>query len=402
MKPANISERAARLREQLAERAAPGALIRGRPSFESTRASLETVRADDVLQRVQSLLSSLPPEEIGDPAAFKQAVKLLLQNGAPGLERLIGSASSDQALLPEQLAWTEAVVLADGTRPSFLLTEGAFKKDHPFLGGWRNDMLSFAPQLRGIAACVGRIQPAAGSAANFIGTGTLVDAGKGLVLTNYHVYEAARQRWGVAMQESGGGVIQVKGDLFIDFVAESGNPASKRWRVREVRLPAGAAVGFAGLDAAVMSIEPVDGDAGALPSTKIALSASADYADGASPTFLTIGYPAAPDPSAPGNGDVDWNFVIQTLFNNRFGVKRAAPGRFLLPPGSVEGDSFAQVFSHDATTFGGASGSLLFAWKDEGAPAFGLHFAGATLSANYAESLARTAQALRGVGLTLD
>ena len=98
---------------------------------------------------------------------------------------------------------------------------------------------------------------------------------------------------------------------------------------------------------------------------------------------------------------MDWHFVLTTLFGNRFGVKRVAPGRFRLAPGSVQGDAFDRVMSHDATTFGGASGSLMFAWKDQGTPGYGLHFAGATLSANYALSLHRAADALKAIGVPL-
>lgn len=395
----DVPARVARVRSNLLERSRAGAESTGAANIEVTPKALDDLHPDDVLERVSSILKAMPQDEVGDPAAFQDALEKLLRHGEAGLKKLIGPARSDAPPTPDQLASAEALIIADGTRPSFLLTEGSFKHDHPFLGTWHDDMVAFAPRLRSLSASIGRIQPLNGSAANFIGTGTLVDAGKGLVLTNHHVYAAARQR--VEMRDNGD-AIEVLGDLVIDFIGESGNPARNRWRIKEVRLPVGAATSFAGVDAAVMRIEPLDAQESKLPIQAITLSASPDYAEGASPTFVTVGYPGPPDVnSAPPGALIDWNFVIATLFNNRFGVKRAAPGRFLLPPGSVPEDHLGHVLSHDATTFGGASGSLLFAWKDDGGPAFGLHFAGATSTANYAVSLERAAKALRWAGLTL-
>ena len=71
------------------------------------------------------------------------------------------------------------------------------------------------------------------------------------------------------------------------------------------------------------------------------------------------------------------------------------------PFGALIAEAFDRVMSHDATTFGGASGSLMFAWKDKGTPGYGLHFSGAALSANYALSLQRAADALKAIGVPL-
>src|SRR5262249_26772279 len=157
-----------------------------------------------------------------------------------------------------------------------------------------------------------------------------------------------------------------------------------RFRVKEVLLPKGFGPGFTGLDAAVLRIEQLDQTESRLPAEAIKLSSDVDYANGVSATLITIGFPGEPDPVTPLGKTIDWNFVIKTLFGNRFGVKRVAPGRFMASPGTVEDDTLGHVLTHNATTFGGASGSLVFAWKDQGSPAFGLHFSGATLSANNA------------------
>jgi len=353
-----------------------------------------------VLQHLDKVVSRMPADEVGDPAAFKCELDKLLKYAEPALKKLLAPSAAAAGLTSDELASAEALVIADGSRPSFLLREGEFAPDHPFLGKWRDDMENFRHPLRKLAACVGRIQLPGGGPTSYNGTGTLVDAAQGLVLTNFHVVEHARKISGVEM-EADGQNLKVKSDWVIDFIGETGSAKRNRWRIKEVRLPAGAGESFAGLDAAVLRIESFD-DESKLPDPAILLSGEADYANGAGTTTLvTIGFPGPPDTATPPGATIDWNFVTKTLFNNRFGLKRVAPGQFRDGAGSVPGDTLGHILSHDATTFGGASGSLVFAWRDEDTPAFALHFAGATLSANYAVSLHKAAAALRAVGLDI-
>ena len=48
----------------------------------------------------------------------------------------------------------------------------------------------------------------------------------------------------------------------------------------------------------------------------------------------------------------------------------------------------------------GASGSPIIAWTDDGAPCFGLHFAGTTETSNYAIAFAAVAALLTDLGVT--
>jgi hypothetical protein len=360
------------------------------------------VHPDDVLGRLDDVVRRMPPDEVGDPAEFKRALTKLLEFGEPALRKLLlPPAAGRRPLSADELMSLEAVVIADGSRPSFLIREGSFAADHPFLGSWKDDMTVFQPALRKLAACVGRIQPSGGGPTAYNGTGTLVDADQRLVLTNYHVVKHARDVSGVEMTGDAER-LAVKGAWFIDFIAETGNFRRNLWRVKEARMPKGAGVSFDGIDAAVLRIEPVDGNQAELPAPAIVLSSLADYATGdGSPTLVTIGFPGEPDTTPVAGVTVDWGFVVKTMFNNRFGVKRVAPGRFGVSPGSVAGDHLGHILSHDATTFGGASGSLVFAWKDDMTPAFALHFAGATLTANYAVSMAKAAAALRALDVPI-
>ena len=62
-------------------------------------------------------------------------------------------------------------------------------------------------------------------------------------------------------------------------------------------------------------------------------------------------------------------------------------------------DRLRAVFGHDATTFGGSSGTGVIAWTEQGMPSFGLHFAGETSETNSAIAIAKVAAALRAVGV---
>ncbi len=84
-------------------------------------------------------------------------------------------------------------------------------------------------------------------------------------------------------------------------------------------------------------------------------------------TVAVIGYPAEDSR----NGAADQS----RIFANIFDIKRLAPGEI-----TGVGDSF--VFTHDCTTLGGNSGSVVV--DVETGAAVGLHFAGEYLLDNYA------------------
>lgn len=374
----------------------------GGPSGPSGRRTESTggtaPRPDDLLHRVDMVLKQLPPDEVGDPDKFRKAVATLLQHAEPALKKVLAPAA-ETLFDPDERASLEALIIPDGSRPSFLLRGGQIAKDHPFLGIWKGDFEGFGTDIAKLAACVGRIQPPDGGPARYSGTGTLIDRDQGLVLTNYHVVVDARDTFKVRL-EGAGQVLKVLDDWVIDFDGETGTTRRNRWRIKEVRLPQGVGTGLKGLDAAVLRIEEFDPAESILPDQSIVLSGDPDHASGAAvQSLITIGFPGPPDTSASLNGKVDWKWVIGTLFNNRFGLKRVAPGRMRGGVGQASLINAAHVLTHDATTFGGASGSLLHAWKDAYSPAFALHFAGATLTDNYAVGFDPVKIALHEVGM---
>ena len=126
-----------------------------------------------------------------------------------------------------------------------------------------------------------------------------------------------------------------------------------------------------------MRIEPIDG--AKMPKQALRFDATpAAFTQAQSTTICTVGFPGPPKREQGPKGEIDWNFVIRTLFGDLFGVKRLAPGRLLETFGAVEFDPLGIVFGHEATTFGGASGSAMIGWENETMPGFGLHFSGLT------------------------
>lgn len=330
-----------------------------------------------------------------DPEEFAKALKILLEFGKSALGKV---AASNFALHRDERCAMEALIIADGSRPSFALQNGRHDPADPFIGGWDAQLSATGNTMADVARAVGRIQPENGSAVAYFGSGTLVDAAKGLVLTNFHVIDQAQNVHGVAMHTVGDRII-VDGHLEIDFAGEAGALETNRFRIVEVRLPPGAGEMFDGVDAAVCRLDPMPLDAGAeMPAAVGPASDSADYANGAMPSLALIGFPGPP--TMDKGDDVDWDFVIRTLFRNRFGIKRLSPGRFCRGLGSHPLDKPAKrAIGHDATTFGGASGSLVCAWLDTGAPAFALHFAGETIETNYALAFAKTRCLLEPLGV---
>lgn len=361
---------------------------------------------DTILDRVTMQLEMLaqgsegggaePPataESCGDKEFKREkALGLLLTHAEPALQKV---KSGNFALSSDELCAMEAIIIADGSRPSFVLRGSRVAMDDPFIGGWEGPLVASRDAIEKVAAAVGRIQPAGGNASYYIGSGTLIDRADRLVLTNYHVVDQARRLHGVAMREDGSRLI-VEGNLEIDFAGETGAFDTKRFRIAEVRLPVGAGAVFSGVDAAVCRLEPLD-EGVILPDAVSPLSPSSEYATGEVTSLALIGFPGEP---AKNKGDkVDWNFVVRELFRRRFGVKRLAPGRFRHGLGTHPEDIGKRAIGHDATTFGGASGALVVAWLDDGAPGFALHFGGETVESNYALSFAKARATLEPLGV---
>ena len=402
--PSRLPQRLHRLRGLLADpagaaTAAPAAAGPGAGPLPAA-AGMPELQPQAVLARLEQRLDDrrkdVEATAPGSAAAFDQARSVLLGQARPALQRLADAPPGLPVvgLDGDLLASLEAIVIADGSRPSFLLSGGRLADPPAALGPWQGllGQAGVSTALPTLAQAVARIQPGGGGAARFIGTGTLVDAAAGLVLTNHHVVEQARSAFGVAMAADGPRRLRVDGALELDFAAEQGRPEQRRCQVVQVLLPAQAGSGAGQVDAALLRLAPLPGQAEGWPAQAVALAGPGAGTAQAGAAMLTIGFPDEPRRIAPPGTLIDWDFVVGTLFGNHFGVKRLAPGRLLQAPDD-------QVLWHDATVFGGASGSLVWGLADGGLRPLGLHFAGATGAANHAVPAARLADALADLGL---
>ncbi|MBH0111621.1 trypsin-like peptidase domain-containing protein [Novosphingobium sp. YJ-S2-02] len=223
-----------------------------------------------------------------------------------------------------------------------------------------------------------------------VGTGYVI--GAGLVLTNRHVLQTfaapvprrtGPDRW-----------VLTSDAVTIDFAERpSSQTADTRFRIVDV-IGAGRddidfdRIDLADLDVAVLGVETTNAAAKALPPA-LPIDGDPTSVD-AGKTVLVVGYPAQPA-SLPtrtdGSIDADVTARLNVLFGADYGTKYAAPGDVCAAVGSHQADTERRVFSHDATTLAGNSGSAII-----GALApqdiVGLHFGGQWLTENYAHALA--------------
>ncbi|WP_294535039.1 S8 family serine peptidase [uncultured Rhodoblastus sp.] len=369
-----------------------------RAALESTGEDLPS--ADEFEKSVERLFKDMPESEIADRADFERALDIVREHGAAGLRKVIDPAA---VLSGDDVAAMEAVIKADGSRPSFMIKENWIDEANPLIRGWRNDLVGGRDGLKAVAALVGRIQPSGGHANRYCGTGTLVDAQGPWVLTNFHVLAMARRSYPVLAVDKPGGAA-IESGLEIDFLGETGRADFSRFKIVEAVYPTRAGPGFGFIDAVLLKLgDSVDGKplptgGPAAPYTRAKLSAAAEYVTGEKPTLATIGFPGPPARSEGVSDKIDWGFVASQLFGGSFGVKRLAPGAYSRALGSDVRDTLKNTIGHDATTLKGASGSLLFAFKDADTPGFGLHFTGYDSDSNFALSFPALKDALPGFG----
>jgi len=185
----------------------------------------------------------------------------------------------------------------------------------------------------------------------WVGTGWMVAAE--LAVTNRHVAEDFGARQGDAFgfrTADGGRTVKAS----IDWWREYSRPDESVVHIEEVLWiePDG------GPDLAIIRVRVTDDDGRATPAP-IALMQQADVDASAASWVAVIGYPAR----SPYNDAADQ----QRIFDGIYDVKRVAPG-------TVLGVSPDGLLTHDATTLGGNSGSVVMDLAT--GQAVGLHFGG--------------------------
>jgi hypothetical protein len=350
--------------------------------------------AAEVTGRVEQAARHLAERQDVDDRDFRQALDLWLRTTDRAARRL--DNNPDAPLPPDEVYALEAVVRADGTRPSLLVRSGVVDPVQPLAAGWTGQLAAAGDRLTRAVAAIGRVEPTHPSGSDFFGTCWVVDDRNGLVLTNRHVLDAMVERLPHAVARTTAG-FRVFDGAFVDFAAESGSADVRRYRIVEATPSQVNGTDFARLDAAVLRIEPLPDGPQDVPDA-LTVSADPDGPLGRLASYCIVGYPAQPVYASGTIEGVDWAWVTRTLFGNVYGVKRLAPGMTHRPLGSLPGDKRRWVFGHDATTLGGNSGSPALAWTDS---AFGLHFAGRSIDTNCAHAVSAITTELRALGVPI-
>lgn len=261
------------------------------------------------------------------------------------------------AELTDQRPWSEAVIL-EYTRPVLLIKNNRF--DLPTSPELSRRLLSFRPTIERSIPAVGRIELLNHPKLRYAGTGWVV--ADGIIATNRHVAEefAHRRDGNILFTETfQGNTIQAS----LDFAEEiDSDPAAHAHEIiveevvfmqdKDPRLP----------DIALLRLR----NHGTLPApVPLQTTGLRDRLD-----IAVIGYPAK-DFRGVENSE-----AARRIFGDVYDVKRLSPGQVMI---ANDQDWY---FTHDATTLGGNSGSVVIDMST--GAAVGMHFLGKLHEANYA------------------
>jgi endonuclease G, mitochondrial len=325
---------------------------------------LESIlRHDALAQEIARKVPLVQPGERATGGAEERTTTGALRPRAPVAQPIIvtapalpGPASVAAAREAVEAAvaragFNEAIVNRFG-RPVLLVRNDTFEV--PASDTWKAILLPYKSRLDAAIPCVGRVEIVS-SLPPYIGTAWMVT--QEIAVTNRHVaLDFARRRgngWGIRR-----------------------NPIGQEYRVRvDFKEEYLQTIPFEADLIEILYISELDDTQPDLAFVRLRSSGPPlpppiPLFDGElreKQTVAVIGYPA----EDPRNGAADQS----RIFANIFDVKRLAPGEI-----TGVADSF--VFTHDCTTLGGNSGSVIV--DVETGTAVGLHFAGEYLLDNYA------------------
>lgn len=259
----------------------------------------------------------------------------------------------------------EAIVQVTG-RPPLLIKGGTWVE--PKVPELKKRLNAARKPLELAIPKVGRVELINVPGVPYVGTGWMID--EDILITNRHVAQEFAYRSGrrfLLRTTPTGEVTGVEIDFKEEHV-EPGDAAGKPYIAGLIEVVHIEDDGPGRPDFALLRIKRSAG----LPKP-IELSAAKIERDD---DVAVIGYPAQ-------DGSRNDPFVMARLFGNIYNVKRLSPGKVTaVDPGRT-------MLSHDCTTLGGNSGSVVVSLKD--GRAAGLHFAGEYKTNNYAV----TAETLR-------
>jgi hypothetical protein len=329
----------------------------------------------------EALAIAQPAVPKGEQAGIKREV---LAGALSGLAKVYEGEAPKSFTLGEHIG-LEAVILTNGERPSLFVRNGFVDLNAADIGDWDQDLGHFQNEIRKVIMSVGRIDvPVKPWFA-----GTCIVIAEGLVVTNRHVLEE------IATQDAAGAwTLKWPDATSVDFVGEDGAAAATKFKVSGVPFagldPINRRINFAHLDMAILRLDPDSDAANTFP---MPVTFETDTSQPKSRRDLyVVGFPGQPKAwlfdGAPPAG-YETTQVISTVFNDKFGVKRLAPGTIKAGPGEVANDGKSWICTHDASTLGGNSGSCVADLSGDGFRIMALHFAGTNRERNWAHVAAR-------------
>jgi endonuclease G len=281
--------------------------------------------------------------------------------GPAALEGMFG-ARAPQAPQAPGVADLEAIILLNG-RPSLLVRNKTFELPSSLV--WKERLLPHRTGIERSIVSVGRVELLGHDDFDWVGTAWVV--GDDTVVTNRHVaavFAARRGERFVIVDNLAGDPVSAR----VDFREEHQVGAMHEVAVEEVIF-----IAEPGLDSADVAFLRLESGAN-LP-RPVRLAERDPELD---QVVAVVGYPAR---DSRNGAD-----AMADIFGDIYDVKRLAPGRVMADFGDV-------FFTHDCSTLGGNSGSLVM--DVESGEAVGLHFAGRFRTRNYAVK-ASTVRALMG------
>jgi hypothetical protein len=353
--------------------------------LEAPRGAFAKLRAADPKQAGDMLEAHVASERF---QALPTAARTHIQDAAPEALELL---REQKPLAFKHLIATEALIRTTG-RPALLIRDDGVQLDTPEAEGWL-ELEHFTEVLAPVIAGVGRIDLAGAH----VGTGFLI--APDLVLTNRHVAEVIAKAF---RKEAGEVWLMKAGGAVIDFVREADSDRTLPFAIRRILATGPYPIDMRVdptrlLDAALLEIAPKSLDGESQPAPLPLLPPGAQP-NNATDEILSIGYPGGPgfEPKGPTPTSEEREVMtaLKRIFETRYGVKRLSPGEILSPEGRFPDGGHNWVFTHDATTLGGASGSCVVRLLQGQARVIGLHFGGAWLKHNFAHLLARLREPL--------
>jgi len=274
----------------------------------------------------------------------------------------------------------EALVRLTG-RPALEVHSDFVDLSHPEAAEWKH-LWSFKEPIERLARSVGRID------LNGVHVGTGFVIAPGAILTNRHVLEEVAKAYrSVSGDETW---LLSAGQLTINFDAEHGSQTAKRFSITGVIAagpdPINRQINLNHVDAAVLVVSMTNEEDQAFPSPVTFAKRGSDTVKTAV-EIITIGYPGsarfAPKGPTITEEEVKIDQALKRVFNYTPGVKRLSPGLVLTPAGQLQGDTVGGIFTHDASTLEGASGSVIARLSGADLEVIGIHFGGRTMKWNY-------------------